>query len=176
MANGLEDRLGTRHRRHSIGWRIEGLSPREIEVLCAIARLDSNNTGMRYKSGGAAGELGIEYSTVQAHRNSILQKMQSGDWTTAVYQALQRHEVPLEQVINGRSQELIERIASLPDQPYKIIQTISSYCSRKDPRYLVYALSDEMGISVLTVRSHLDSVYKRLGIARENIEIGRAHV
>jgi two-component system, NarL family, response regulator LiaR len=71
---------------------LDQLSPRELEVLAALARGRSNRQ--------IAKALGIGEETVKAHVSSILAKLQLADRTQAAIFGLQQGLVPLDQALD----------------------------------------------------------------------------
>jgi DNA-binding NarL/FixJ family response regulator len=71
---------------------LDQLSPRELEVLTALARGRSNRQ--------IAKVLGIGEETVKAHVSSILAKLGLGDRTQAAIFGLQQRLVPLDQALD----------------------------------------------------------------------------
>jgi NarL family two-component system response regulator LiaR len=71
---------------------LDQLSPRELEVLAALARGRSNRQIARV--------LGISEETVKAHVSSILAKLQLADRTQAAIFGLQQRLVPLDQALD----------------------------------------------------------------------------
>ena len=71
---------------------LDQLSPRELEVLAALARGRSNRQ--------IAKVLGIGEETVKAHVSSILAKLGLGDRTQAAIFGLQQRLVPLDQALD----------------------------------------------------------------------------
>lgn len=71
---------------------LDQLSPRELEVLAALARGRSNRQIARM--------LKISEETVKAHVSSILAKLQLADRTQAAIFGLQQRLVPLDQALD----------------------------------------------------------------------------
>jgi two-component system, NarL family, response regulator LiaR len=71
---------------------VDQLSPRELEVLAALARGRSNRQIAR--------TLAISEETVKAHVSSILAKLQLADRTQAAIFGLQQRLVPLEEALD----------------------------------------------------------------------------
>ena len=71
---------------------LDQLSPRELEVLAALARGRSNRQ--------IAKALQISEETVKAHVSSILAKLQLADRTQAAIFGLQQRLVPLDQALD----------------------------------------------------------------------------
>jgi NarL family two-component system response regulator LiaR len=71
---------------------LDQLSPRELEVLAALARGRTNRQIAR--------TLQISEETVKAHVSSILAKLQLADRTQAAIFGLQQHLVPLDQALD----------------------------------------------------------------------------
>jgi NarL family two-component system response regulator LiaR len=71
---------------------LDGLSPREIEVLAALARGRSNRQIAR--------ALAISEETVKAHVSRILAKLQLADRTQAAIFGLQQRLVPLDEALD----------------------------------------------------------------------------
>jgi two-component system, NarL family, response regulator LiaR len=71
---------------------LDQLSPRELEVLAALARGRSNRQIAR--------TLAISEETVKAHVSSILAKLQLADRTQAAIFGLQQRLVPLDQALD----------------------------------------------------------------------------
>ena len=71
---------------------LDQLSPRELEVLAALARGRSNRQIAR--------TLAISEETVKAHVSSILAKLQLADRTQAAIFGLQQRLVPLEEALD----------------------------------------------------------------------------
>jgi NarL family two-component system response regulator LiaR len=76
---------------------LDRLTPRELEVLTALARGRSNREIAR--------ELGIGEETVKAHVSSILAKLQLTDRTQAAIFGLQQRLVPLDQALDQRGDD-----------------------------------------------------------------------
>jgi two-component system, NarL family, response regulator LiaR len=73
---------------------VDELSPREVEVLRALARGRSNKE--------IAAALGIGEETVKTHVSNILSKLHMADRTQAAIYGLQRRLVPLDQALEER--------------------------------------------------------------------------
>ena len=73
------------------------LTPRELEVLIRIAHGLSNHE--------IAGELTISEPTVRTHIANILSKLHLADRTQAAIYALQKHLVPLDDLLNSPTEE-----------------------------------------------------------------------
>ena len=73
---------------------VDELSPREVEVLRALARGRSNKE--------IATALGIGEETVKTHVSNILSKLHLADRTQAAIYGLQRRLVPLDQALEER--------------------------------------------------------------------------
>ncbi len=71
---------------------LDGLSPRETDVLKALARGRSNREIAR--------ELSVTEETVKSHVSSILAKLGLGDRTQAAIFGLQHHLVPLDEALD----------------------------------------------------------------------------
>jgi NarL family two-component system response regulator LiaR len=71
---------------------LDDLSPRELEVLAALARGRSNREIAR--------ALAISEETVKAHVSRILAKLQLGDRTQAAIFGLQQRLVPLDEALD----------------------------------------------------------------------------
>jgi NarL family two-component system response regulator LiaR len=80
-----------RELRHSGNDPLARLTPRETDVLKAIAQGRSNREIAR--------ELALSEETVKSHVSSILAKLGVADRTQAAILALQRHLVPLDQAL-----------------------------------------------------------------------------
>ena len=77
-------------RRHE-GRPVDQLSPRELEVLAALARGRSNKE--------IAAKLGIGEETVKTHVSNILSKLHLADRTQAAIYGLQKRLVPLDKAL-----------------------------------------------------------------------------
>jgi NarL family two-component system response regulator LiaR len=75
---------------------LDQLSPRELEVLAALARGRSNRQIAR--------TLAISEETVKAHVSSILAKLQLADRTQAAIFGLQQRLVPLEEALDEQGE------------------------------------------------------------------------
>jgi DNA-binding NarL/FixJ family response regulator len=75
---------------------LDQLSPRELEVLAALARGRSNREIAR--------TLAISEETVKAHVSSILAKLQLADRTQAAIFGLQQRLVPLEEALDEQGE------------------------------------------------------------------------
>jgi NarL family two-component system response regulator LiaR len=75
------------------GRQVDQLSPRELEVLAALARGRSNKE--------IAAKLGIGEETVKTHVSNILSKLHLADRTQAAIYGLQRRLVPLDKALEN---------------------------------------------------------------------------
>ena len=73
------------------GRPVDQLSPRELEVLAALARGRSNKE--------IAAKLGIGEETVKTHVSNILSKLHLADRTQAAIYGLQKRLVPLDKAL-----------------------------------------------------------------------------
>jgi len=74
------------------GKAVDQLSPRELEVLAALARGRANKE--------IAGLLGISEETVKTHVSNILSKLHLADRTQAAIYGLQKRLIPLDQALD----------------------------------------------------------------------------
>ncbi len=93
LERAVTTRLLRRVREGGTAGPLGRLSPREIEVLTAVARGRSNREIAR--------DLSIAEETVKTHVSSILAKLNLADRTQAAIFGLQHHLVPLDEALDG---------------------------------------------------------------------------